>query len=111
MLPFSALVSGSSWRCRLRSASELSGKPGPNLKSIIHRCYLQEVAFGRKLIKETIFLPLDCLQGGHSQQAGDAREVVVHVRVGALGVGVRIELALQAPQRLRVERAGGRRVN
>ena len=35
-----------------------------NLKSISHRCYLFEVAFVWELTKETIHLPLGCLQGG-----------------------------------------------
>ena len=37
---------------------------GANLKSISHRCYLFEVAFVWELTKETIVLPLGCLQGG-----------------------------------------------
>jgi len=40
------------------------GNPGANLKSISHRCCLFEVAFVWKLTKETIHLPLGCLQGG-----------------------------------------------
>ena len=40
------------------------GNPRANLKSISHRCYLFEVAFVRELTKETIHLPLSCLQGG-----------------------------------------------
>ena len=35
-----------------------------NLESISHRCYLFEVAFVWELTKETIVLPLGCLQGG-----------------------------------------------
>ena len=35
-----------------------------NLKSISHRCHLLEVAFVCELTKETIDLPLGCLQGG-----------------------------------------------
>ena len=35
-----------------------------NIKSISHRCYLFEVAFVCELTKETIHLPLGCLQGG-----------------------------------------------
>jgi len=35
-----------------------------NLKSISHRCHLEEVAFEWELTKETIHLPLGCLQGG-----------------------------------------------
>ena len=39
------------------------GGTGENLKSISHRCYLFEVAFVWELTKETIELPLGCLQG------------------------------------------------
>jgi len=35
-----------------------------NLKSIFHRFHLFEVAFVWELTKETIHLPLSCLQGG-----------------------------------------------
>ena len=35
-----------------------------NLESTSHRCYLEEVAFVWELTKETIVLPLVCLQGG-----------------------------------------------
>ena len=40
------------------------GNPGSNLKSISHRCYLREVESEWELTKETIYLPLGCLQGG-----------------------------------------------
>ena len=40
------------------------GNPGANLQSISHRCYLRKVAFESELTKETIDLPLGCLQGG-----------------------------------------------
>jgi len=40
------------------------GNPVAKLKSIPHRCYLREVAFEWELTKETIDLPLGCLQGG-----------------------------------------------
>ena len=40
------------------------GNPGANLKSIYHRCHPILVAFVWELIKETIDLPLGCLQGG-----------------------------------------------
>ena len=43
-----------------------------NLKSISQRCHLFEVAFVWELTKETIHLPLGCLQGGWSHQCGDA---------------------------------------
>ena len=38
--------------------------PGANLKSISHGCHPILVAFVWKLTKETIHLPLGCLQGG-----------------------------------------------
>ena len=40
------------------------GNPGANLKSISHRCHLFEAAFVWELTKETIVMPLGCLQGG-----------------------------------------------
>ena len=40
------------------------GNPGANLKSISHRCHPILVAFVWELTKETIHLPLGCLQGG-----------------------------------------------
>ena len=40
------------------------GKPGANLKSISHRCHPILVAFVWELTKETINMPLGCLQGG-----------------------------------------------
>ena len=43
------------------------GNPGANLKSISHRRYLFDVAFVWELTKETIHLPLGCLQGGVRQ--------------------------------------------
>ena len=49
------------------------GNPGANLESISHRCYLREVAFEWDLTKETIYLPLGCLQG--SSCAADDRAV------------------------------------
>ena len=42
------------------------GNPGGNLQSISHRCHLREVAFVWELTKQTIDLPLGCLQGGIS---------------------------------------------
>ena len=44
--------------------SHPGGNPGANVKSIFHRCYLREVAFEWDLTKETIYLPLGCVQGG-----------------------------------------------
>jgi len=40
------------------------GNPEANLKSISHRCHPILVAFVWELTKETIYLPLGCLQGG-----------------------------------------------
>jgi hypothetical protein len=40
------------------------GNPGANLKSISHRCHPILVVFVWKLIKETMDLPLGCLQAG-----------------------------------------------
>jgi len=40
------------------------GNPGANLKSIAHICHPILVAFVWELTKETIVLPLSCLQGG-----------------------------------------------
>ena len=41
-----------------------AGNLGANLKSISCRCYLREVAFEWELTKETIYVPLGCLQSG-----------------------------------------------
>ena len=49
---------------QLASPNRPGGNPGANLKSISHRCYLFEVAFVWELTKETVVLPLGCLQGG-----------------------------------------------
>ena len=52
----------------LRSPSKLTqvflpgGNPGVNLKSLSHRCHPIMVAFVWELTKETIYLPLGCLQ-------------------------------------------------
>ena len=35
-----------------------------NIKSTSHRCHFEKVAFVWELTKETIHLPLGCLQGG-----------------------------------------------
>ena len=40
------------------------GDPGANFKTISKRCYFFEVAFVWELTKETIVLPLGCLQRG-----------------------------------------------
>jgi len=44
-----------------------------NLKSITNRCHPILVAFVRELTKETIDLPLGCLQGGGSKLSGILR--------------------------------------
>ena len=51
-----------------------------NLKSISHRCHLFEVAFVWELTKETIHLPLGCLQGGLAHQF-EAPELLGRSRV------------------------------
>jgi len=48
----------------LLAAIHPGGNPGANLKSISHRCHPILVAFVWELTKETIDLPLGCLQGG-----------------------------------------------
>ena len=48
----------------LRRMEHPAVNPGANLKSISHRCYLREASFEWELTKETIYLPLGCLQGG-----------------------------------------------
>ena len=40
------------------------GNTGANIESFSYRCHLFEVAFAWELTKETIYLPLWCLQGG-----------------------------------------------
>ena len=55
---------------RDETAGHPGGNPGANLKSISHRCYLFEVAFVWELSKETIVLPLGCLQGGVGRRSG-----------------------------------------
>ena len=43
-------------------------QPRGKLYVNLHRCYLREVAFEWELTKETIYLPLGCLQGGQPRQ-------------------------------------------
>ena len=57
--------------------SHPGGRPGANLKSISHKCDLREVAFAWELTKETIHLPLGCLQGRIGPQEADALRAVV----------------------------------
>ena len=63
------LYSAPRWRCpedggKQRFAIHPGANPGANLKSISHRCHPILVAFVWELTKETIHLPLGCLQGG-----------------------------------------------
>ena len=59
------------------------GKPGANPKSISHRCDPIMVAIVWELTKETINLPLGCLQGGDTS---------MHLRnPGRRGVGVHLD--------------------
>ena len=73
--PIRRIIAGSSpealLRCSLFARKRVQGvpghpggNPGANLKSTAHRCYLREVAFEWALTKETIYLPLGCLQAG-----------------------------------------------
>ena len=47
-----------------RSHSHPGGNPGANIKTISHKYYIREEEFECELTKETIYLPLGCLQGG-----------------------------------------------
>ena len=64
----SEVTSRPPWTCSTPRASTRSLHPGvelrANRKSISHRCHLFEVAFVWELTKETIYLPLGCIQGG-----------------------------------------------
>ena len=44
----------------------LEATQGANIRSISHRCYLREVSSEWELTKETVYLPLGCLQGGET---------------------------------------------
>jgi len=69
---------------RLESNKEESrpgGNPGANLQSISHRCYLREEAFEWKLTKDTIYLPLGCLQGGRDLKEVELARGRAHIRV------------------------------
>ena len=56
-----------------RVESHPGGNPGANLESISHRCHPILVAFVWELTKETIHLPLGCLQGGCADAAPSLR--------------------------------------
>jgi len=58
------------------------GNPGANLKSISHRCHPILVAFVWELTKETIHLPLGCLQGGDRHSQVDMLGVRCHLSSG-----------------------------
>ena len=60
----SLVVAGGDHRSRLHPG----GNPGTHLKSISHKCHPVLVAFVWELTKETIHLPLGCLQGGWRQE-------------------------------------------
>jgi len=53
-----------SWSASNNNETYPGGNPWANLKLIFHRYYLREVAFAWELTKETIYLPVSCLQGG-----------------------------------------------
>ena len=59
---FTSLLATSQIRWLVQSG----GNPGANLMSISHRCHPILVAFAWELTKQTINLPLGCLQGGES---------------------------------------------
>ena len=65
---------------RTETSTDAEGKARPpppaNLQSISHRCYLREIAFEWELTKETMYLPLGCLQGGY-EEGQDLDPVVV----------------------------------
>ena len=50
-----------------------------NLKSISHRCHFFDVAFVWELTKETIHLPVGCLQSGDHMNAAGAGEIGPHM--------------------------------
>jgi len=64
----SALCASPSCEKRVGAPRHPGGNPEANLKSISHRCYLEEVAFAWELTKETIVLPLGCLHGGEMSE-------------------------------------------
>ena len=59
------------------AVSHPGGNPGANLKSMSHRCHPILVAFVWESIKDTINLPLGCLQGGCEQDEGDGTDDVL----------------------------------
>ena len=54
-------------------SSEYRGNPRANLRSTSYRYSLREVAFEWELTNETIYLPLDCLQGGLADDMEDTQ--------------------------------------
>ena len=57
-------------KSRTWHVDELGGNQGAYLNSISPRCHLFEVAFVWELTKETIHLPMGCLQGGCVRRFG-----------------------------------------
>jgi len=64
MIKFNLSQSKSPLKRPFAPTAHPGGNPGANLKSISHRCHPILVAFVWGLTKETIHLPLGCLQGG-----------------------------------------------
>ena len=57
-------MQGLEFRISARAATHPGDIPGATIKSISHRCHPTLVEFVWELTKETIHLPLGCLQGG-----------------------------------------------
>jgi len=70
-----------------------------NLKSISHKCFLLfEVAFAWQLTKETIHLPMGCLQGGEYNWARHKAHCAQKLQYK---MAAKIHLRLRRPQRAR----------
>ena len=69
------------------ASSHPGGNPGANLKSISHRCHPILVEFVWKLTKETIDLPLGCLQGGLGSDRAQRIASPAAAHVGSDGGG------------------------
>ena len=66
------------WVCSYeRGTPHPEGDSGETLKSLSHRCYRREVAFELELTKETIYLPLECHQGGVLLTKVDGRQAAI----------------------------------
>jgi len=57
------------------------GDPGANLKSISHRCYLEEVACVLELTKETIDSSLGCLQASPHPSFSSSASSAAPIRI------------------------------